>query len=145
MKTIVQKILNTYFGTWISGVDRENLHFNLLSANFKVNDISLNQTYFDGLDIPLRVAFSHIGELNITAPISKFGAVTCILSDIYIILQFKDESQTKNVNDVKLKQSIIEKYAKSTLEHMLKKVNQQKDGVVKNLAKKIINNLELKI
>lgn len=107
MKAVVEKILNLYFGKFISGVDRENLHFNLLSGNFKVNDISFNQTYFDGLDLPLRIAYSHIGELNISAPISKFGTVTCILEDIFIIFQFKDESSQKNINDVKLKQKII--------------------------------------
>lgn len=39
----------------------------------------------------------------------------------------------------------MEKYAKSLLDHFVKKVNQEKDGVMKGVLKKIINNLELKI
>lgn len=71
--------------------------------------------------------------------------MTCIISDLFVILEFKEEGDKNNINDTKLKLNVMEKYAKSLFGHFVKKVNQEKDGMMKGILRNIINNLELRI
>jgi len=41
------------------------LSVDLLGGNFKLENISLNHEYFDGLNSPFKLAYSSIGKLNL--------------------------------------------------------------------------------
>lgn len=65
MKTVIEKIILNYFGTFINGIHKDKLSIDLFGGNFKLENISLNQQYFDSLNTPFKLAYSSIGKLNL--------------------------------------------------------------------------------
>lgn len=70
MKTVIEKIILTYFGTFINGIHKDKLSIDLFGGNFQLENISLNQQYFDGLNTPFKLTYSSIGKLNLQVPLS---------------------------------------------------------------------------
>lgn len=65
MKSLIQKIIVNYFGTFINGIQKDKLSVDLLGGNFKLENISLNHEYFNGLNTPFNLTYSSIGKLNL--------------------------------------------------------------------------------
>lgn len=92
IKGIIEKVILNYFGKFIKGVERDNLSVDLFGGNFKIENINLNEEFFDKLEVPIKLAYSSIGKLNMQVPLSKISSVPveCILDNIFIIFEFKD-------------------------------------------------------
>lgn len=97
MKTVAEKIILNYFGKFINGIHKDNLSVSLLSGNFQLQNISLNQQYFDSLNTPFRLTFSTIGKLNLQAPIAKLSSapVECVLDSIYAVFEFRTDKNSE--------------------------------------------------
>lgn len=122
----------------------------LFGGNFKIENINLNEEFFNGLEVPVRLAYSSIGKLNMQVPLSKISSVPveCILDNIFVLFEFKDEAfGEKERNDSEQKRKLIEKYAKDCLEQFLAKLKDDKKegGMMSKLGMKIIDNLQLKL
>lgn len=87
IKNIIEKVILSTFGRFVRGIDKEKLSVDLFGGNFKLENISLNHEYFDGLNLPFRLVFSSIGTLSLQAPLSKLSSVPveCLLDSIYVI------------------------------------------------------------
>ena len=65
MKAVIEKVILSYFGTFIKGIESEKLSVNLLGGNFQLENISLNHEFFNQLNAPFKIAFSSIGKLSL--------------------------------------------------------------------------------
>lgn len=97
----------------------------MFGGNFKIENISLNNEFFDKLDIPIRLVYSSIGKLNVQMTLSKISSVPveCILDNIFVIFEFKDDAFSDREHaDAEQKRKVIEKYAKDCLQQFLNKL-----------------------
>ena len=69
MKSIAEKIILSNFGKFIKGIEKDKLNCDFWGGNFKLENISLNDEYFDSLDTPFKLAYSYIGKLNVQVSI----------------------------------------------------------------------------
>lgn len=92
MKTVIEKIISSYFGKFINGI-QGNLSVSIFDGNFQLENISLNQQYFDSLNTPFRLTYSSIGKLNLQASLSKLSStpVECTLDNIYAVFEFRSD------------------------------------------------------
>lgn len=91
LKQIVQKLLKTYLGRYLSNIHSENLSVSVLGGEYKLDAISLNHAYFNQLDTPFKILFSRIGKLRIEAHLTKIASmpVMCTVEDVQLIVTFK--------------------------------------------------------
>lgn len=69
IKSIVEKIMVKEFSKYINGIEYNKLTIEVLGGYFSIQNISLNHSFFNSLETPFLVAFSHIGKLSIEVPI----------------------------------------------------------------------------
>lgn len=60
---ILEKILQAYFGSFIQGLDKNNLHLGVWKGNVVIENVKLKNTILSKLDFPLKIVFSNIGKL----------------------------------------------------------------------------------
>ena len=65
IKSIVEKIMIKEFSKYINGIEYNKLTIEVLGGHFSIENISLNQKFFNSLETPFEVTFSHIGKLTI--------------------------------------------------------------------------------
>lgn len=87
MKTVIEKVILTYFGKFINGIHKDKLSIDLFNGNFQLENISLNQEYFNSLNTPFKLTYSSIGKLNLQASVMKLSStpVECTLDNIYAV------------------------------------------------------------
>jgi hypothetical protein len=52
MKVVVEKLIMNYFGSFIKGIESDKLSVSLFSGNFQMENITLNEEFFDKLNTP---------------------------------------------------------------------------------------------
>ena len=65
IKSIVEKIMSKEFSKYINGIEYKKLTIEVIGGFFSIENISLNQQFFNNLETPFIVAYSHIGKLSI--------------------------------------------------------------------------------
>lgn len=73
-ESILERLLSTYFGRFITGLDKENLHVGVFSGNVQIENVSAKPEIIDLLELPLNLAFSHIGKLQMKIPWTKLSS-----------------------------------------------------------------------
>ena len=64
-ETILEKILINYFGKFISGLDKNNLHLGVWKGDVIIENVNLRSEIMDLFDIPLIIYFSNIGKMQL--------------------------------------------------------------------------------
>jgi vacuolar protein sorting-associated protein 13A/C len=92
---ILEKILLNYFGKFISGLDKNNLHLGVWKGDVTIENVNLKPECVDMLGLPLKILFSNVGKLSLKIPWSKLSSspVEICLEDIFILLSLKSEGE----------------------------------------------------
>ncbi|KAL4492372.1 hypothetical protein ABPG72_005507 [Tetrahymena utriculariae] len=166
-ESILERILNNYFGRFITGLDQNNLHLGVWKGDIKIENVSIRSDLMDSLEYPLKIKYSNIGSLIIKVPWTKLSSmpVQIILQDIFILVEPIDEKNWNFQDDkaINRKLMIIQNYLQMCIEKFLMKQEQNSLMQAKNseggsssdqennqsylgkLTKRIIDNLELTI
>ena len=70
-ESILERILNTYFGQFITGFDSNNLHLGVWKGDIKIENVSIRPDLMDTLEFPVKIIYSSIGSLIIKIPWTK--------------------------------------------------------------------------
>lgn len=94
---ILEKILLTYFGRFITGFDKTNLSLGVWSGNIVIENVSLKSEIIDLLQLPFKLKFSSLGRMILKVPWNKLSSapVEVILEDILIVLNPLQETEWK--------------------------------------------------
>jgi len=65
IKSIVEKVMIKEFSKYINGIEYNKLTIEVLGGYFSIENISLNHTYFNALETPFKISYSHIGKLSV--------------------------------------------------------------------------------
>lgn len=85
---ILEKLIISYFGKYINGLDKNNVHLGVFKGNVKIENVSLKPEIMDLLDLPIDIIFSNIGSMTLNIPWSKLSSspVPISLENIYLII-----------------------------------------------------------
>lgn len=144
---ILEKIIISYFGKYINGIDKNNVHLGVFKGNVKIENVSLKPEVMDLLDLPIDIVFSNIGRMTLNIPWSKLSSspVPITLEDIYLVIGPRKESDWSFVDksSIQSKLESIESYAKDCLRKLAKKKDNEEAGYMEKMAVKIIDNIQL--
>lgn len=63
LEGILEKILVSYFGTYLSGIDKSNIHFGVFTGNLIIENVGIQQKLIDLLEWPIKLKFSYVEKL----------------------------------------------------------------------------------
>ncbi|CAD8061213.1 unnamed protein product [Paramecium primaurelia] len=145
---ILQRILLTYFGKFITGFDQTNLQLGIWSGNIVIENVALKQEILADLELPLELKFSSIGRLILKIPWNKLSSapVEVVLENILIV--FNPLSQQRwNIDDsiqIKRKFSKLLDKAKQSIS-LKKKEPGENSSYFEKLTLKVIDNLQVSL
>jgi vacuolar protein sorting-associated protein 13A/C len=70
---LLERILLSYFGKFIEGVDKRHIKLGVLSGNLIIENVSLKREAIDALDLPIKLRYSSISKLQLLVPWSKLS------------------------------------------------------------------------
>lgn len=62
-EALLEKILLSYFGKFITGLDKNNLHLGVWKGDVVIENVNIKPEVMDMLDIPLIIFFSNLGKM----------------------------------------------------------------------------------
>ncbi|KAL4462680.1 hypothetical protein ABPG74_000510 [Tetrahymena malaccensis] len=156
LKDLITRVLNRVAGEYIVGLTKENLtQFGLFSGEVKIQNVSLNPSVVDMLNLPISHQFSRIEKFELKAPIKSIGSkpVELLLDGLYLVVTPKEKNEWtfQDYNSLRLKLLNIESFAIECLQKIAAKQQEQnktgeKDaGYVQKLTMKIVDNLQVTI
>lgn len=123
-ESILERILNSYLGRFISGFDSNNLHLGVWKGDIRVENVSIRSDLMDSLEFPVRIKYSSIGNLTIKVPWARLSSlpVQILLEDIYILVEPIEEKNWdfQDRHAINRKMMIIQNYIENCLEKFLR-------------------------
>ncbi|KAL4505257.1 hypothetical protein ABPG72_016324 [Tetrahymena utriculariae] len=153
LKDLLATVLNRVAGEYIDGLTKENLtQFELFSGQVKIQNVSLNPSIIDMLNLPISYVFSIIEKFELKAPIQSIGTkpVELLLDGLYLVVVPKQMTFCDD-NSLKLKLLNIKSFAIECLQKIAAKQQEQTKpgeedaGYAQILYTKIVDNLQVTI
>ncbi|EAR98864.2 PH domain protein (macronuclear) [Tetrahymena thermophila SB210] len=156
LKDLFTRLLNRIAGEYIVGLTKENLkQFGIFSGEVKIQNVSLNPSVIDILNLPISHQFSRIEKFELKAPIQSIGSkpVELLLDGLYLVVTPKEKKEWtfQDYNSLRLKLLNIETFTIECLQKIAAKQQEQsksgeKDaGYMQKLTMKIVDNLQVTI
>ncbi|KAL4505260.1 hypothetical protein ABPG72_016327 [Tetrahymena utriculariae] len=156
LKNLITRLLNRIAGEYIVGLTKENLtQFGLFSGEVKIQNVSLNPSVIDMLNLPITHQFSRIEKFELKAPIKSIGSkpVELLLDGLYLVVTPKEKKEWtfQDYQSLRLKLLNIESFSVECLQKIAAKLQEQskqseKDaGYVQKLTMKIMDNIQITI
>ena len=124
-ESILEKVLLSYFGKFISGFDKQNIHVGIFKGDLIIENVAIKPEILDLFDFPMKILFSKVGKLQMKIPLTKLSnsPVEVILERVLIIVAPKNRSEWtfNDANTIAKKFELIQEYAKTCIDKFLKK------------------------
>ena len=65
---LLEKVLESYFGRFVSGLDRNNLKLGVWSGNVAIENVTLRPEVIELLELPIKLKYSKIGKMHFKIP-----------------------------------------------------------------------------
>jgi len=124
-ESLIKSILDKVAGEYIQGLNTDNLSIGIFSGDVKIENVSLNPSIIDLLELPLTLRFSKICKLELKVPFKNLGSkpVEVFLDGLYVILNPKAQSEWsfKDYKELKAKLGSVEAFAAECLQKIAAK------------------------
>lgn len=70
---ILEKVLENYFGRFITGLDKNNLKLGVWSGNVAIENVNLKPEVIELLELPIKLKHSKIGKMHFKIPWKKLS------------------------------------------------------------------------
>jgi vacuolar protein sorting-associated protein 13A/C len=83
---ILEKVLLTYFGRFISGLDKNNLKLGVWSGNVVIENVNLKQELIEILELPFKLKMSSVGRMKFNIPWKKLSSqpLEITMENVYV-------------------------------------------------------------
>ena len=150
---LLERIIMSYFGDFLNGIDQNNLHVGIWSGNISIDNVSLNEHKINALllasKLPFQLKYSHIGSLKVIVPWNKLSSspVEITITDVYLFLHLKDtESQVDLKDIIANKKELIKNYCDYLSSKLLgERKDEKEQGYLNRMISKIIDNIQLSV
>jgi vacuolar protein sorting-associated protein 13A/C len=65
---LLERLLLSYFGKFIDGVDKNRISLGVISGNLIIEDVSIKREAIDELELPIKITYSSIQRLQLIVP-----------------------------------------------------------------------------
>lgn len=151
-ESLVEKLLTTYAGDYIGGIESKNLSIGVLSGKVVVENIFVKPGVLDILGAPVQLKYSTVGKIDLQIPWKSLGSspVQAQIEKILLVLSPKDPKDWKlpETTSLAFKHEALKAYSKLLVEKYTESLkNMKKDPNQKSFAglmvEKIIDNLQV--
>ncbi|CAK86161.1 unnamed protein product (macronuclear) [Paramecium tetraurelia] len=145
---ILQRILFTYFGKFITGFDQTNLQLGIWNGNVVIENVALKQEILADLELPLELKFSSIGRLILKIPWNKLSSapVEVVLENILIVFTPMPKQQWNNDDSIQIKRQFTRLLDKVKSSINIKRKDQRDNtGYFEKLTLRVIDNLQISL
>jgi len=63
LESFLEKLLLYYFGKFIKGLDKNNLHLGVWRGNVIIENVTLKEDLLEMFGLPMKIIYSNIGKL----------------------------------------------------------------------------------
>lgn len=155
---ILEKVLVSYFGRFISGLDKNNLKLGVWSGNVVIENVNLKPEVIEMLELPFKLKQSSISKMSFKIPWKKLSSspVEITIDTIHVTVNQlpPDEWNFSDQIIIEKKFQLMMEYCKDCMKRGLQKQKKKKKGdddqeldpgYLDKMAIKIIDNIQLKI
>ncbi|EAR98083.2 amine-terminal region of chorein, A TM vesicle-mediated sorter (macronuclear) [Tetrahymena thermophila SB210] len=143
---ILEKVIDSYFGQYISGLDK-NIHLSVFKGSVKIENVSFKPEIMDLLELPIDILYSNIGVMTMNIPWSKLSSspVPISMENIYLIIGPKKQSDWNFQDKASIEKKLenINLYAKQCLDKLIQKSQKEEKSMLEKMTVKIIDNIQL--
>lgn len=147
-ETLLEKILLSKLGKFITGLDRENLKVAVWKGDITLNNVKLSTDSLLMLQLPFVLTFGLISQLQIKIPWTKLSSapIEILLDGLYILLtpQEKENWEYSEEGEIIKRKDLLESLEKKTEELTTEEEIKQK-GFMEKLTGKILDNIKVTI
>ena len=96
-RNLVADVLQRLLGTYVKGIDPENLKLNMLNGDVTLENLSLRKEKFEALQLPVTVADGRLDLIRVTVPWRNLGSNPMLISirGVYLMLTPKMSKRTE--------------------------------------------------
>ncbi|GLH03016.1 Vacuolar protein sorting-associated protein 13 [Gryllus bimaculatus] len=144
-ESVVADILNIYIGDYVENLDRSQLKIGIWGGDVVLQDLVLKTSVLDGLDLPVKCTFGHLGRLVLKIPWKNLYSAPVIATVERLFLLAVPEPECHDQTGQKAKQALLQRLE---VARCLKKEADKADSsdtFVEKLATQIIKNIQIKI
>ncbi|RZK04452.1 MAG: hypothetical protein EOO43_22365 [Flavobacterium sp.] len=146
MENILQYILPSILGDFISGIDKNHMKTNFFSGKVALQGVSINPAILRNMNLPLKIVYSNIGQLEIKIPwLQKMKQPTEIyLEDLFVIMEEDGEIGDFNIIDERVKfLDALLKECKNKLKSLDKDLQKEESSLMDYYKVLILDNLQV--
>ena len=147
-ETLLEKLLLSKLGKYISGLDRENLKVGVWQGDIILNNVHLNPESLLRLQLPFILSVGMISELVIKIPWTRLSSspIEISLNGLYILLhpQEKQNWEYSEHGEILKRKDMLDNLEKKT-EDLTPEEEVKKKGFMEKLMGKIIDNIKITI
>lgn len=148
IERIVERILLSKFENIFYGIAHKNIHVGILSGHFTIENIGLQPTVFNYLNLPIMLKYSFVEKLSVSYPWRESNTNLVInIENIYAILTPKAEQDFNFMEMLwKNKEEMIKAAIKEFLskEKEAQKKTRERTGF-ENTLFRLLDNIEIRI
>jgi len=78
-EALLEKILLNYFGKFITGLDKNNLHLGVWRGDVLIENVNLKNDFLEILGLPMKILFSNVGKLHMIVPWNKLSSSPVVI------------------------------------------------------------------
>ncbi|XP_050421691.1 intermembrane lipid transfer protein Vps13-like isoform X3 [Adelges cooleyi] len=153
-ESLVVDVLNRFIGEYVENLDTSQLNIGIWGGDVVLRDLKLKETCLDGLDLPVRTIYGHLGKLVLKIPWTNLynGAVEATIESLFLLVvptqdvTYVAEKEEKNIQTMK-QNEILRIENSKLLDQQTNKLEHDKikDSFVEKLATQIIRNVQVNI
>ncbi|EAS01215.2 PH domain protein (macronuclear) [Tetrahymena thermophila SB210] len=153
---IIEKILKSYLGQYLDGIERKYIHVGMFSGKFKVENVRIKQELIDLLEWPIKLQFSFVETFEVNFQITNFRSkpFRIEMSNIFMMVQPKEKSEWNlhTFNTLAYKQNWLEYYIQQFIQEQAKQEQAKQlkqgeatgmSGYIERLAAVVVDNIEI--
>jgi vacuolar protein sorting-associated protein 13A/C len=96
LERLASKILTTYLGEYVEGLDADNLSLNLSKGDVVLSNLRFKKSALQDIELPIVVKEGLLGKISLQIPWSSLGSKPAIvkLEKIFLLLGPKGRKNT---------------------------------------------------
>jgi N-terminal region of Chorein or VPS13 len=146
MDYILQYILPSILGSFISGIDKNHMRSNFFSGKVSLQGVSLNPNLLKPLGIPVKIRYSDIGKLEVKIPWLKRlkEPIEVYLEDLSILLESMNSMEDFDIVEQRIKfLEGLEEECSAKLKGLNKEAAESDGGSLEYYKILILDNLQV--
>ncbi|CAI2385812.1 unnamed protein product [Moneuplotes crassus] len=146
---ILEKLLNTYLGKYIEGLNKESLSVGVWKGDINLQNVKVRSDALDEFKLPFKLIYGEVGKLQVKVPWRSLSSqpVIVVLESLYLIItpQMKKEWEIIDFNNYEDKLRKLVTFGESIQDKIKNEKSDDDNGYFSKLSTKILDNIQITV